>query len=96
MPVSLAQQPRPVGDGSAKVSRVDEVKRPTGAEQPGRFGVIHEEAQVGRNPGWLDRTQVGADHLRARVAVGEINGPDAGASANVQHTLCIVAHGCPK
>lgn len=62
-----------------------EVKRRV--ELPLGLHIIDQKVAVRRHPRRLDGAQVGADDVAARVQVGELERPDAGARAEVEGAL---------
>lgn len=82
--VALAHEAVPVGDGAAQGADVDVVKVLVRAVDPLALGVVDVELCIGGHPGGLDGAEVGAKDVAARVLVGKVNGPDAGAGANVE------------
>ena len=73
----------PVVDGCVAGAEMDEVEAVV-AEGPRVVEVVDFEFAVRWYPVWLDGGQVGSDHSTVRVFVGEVDGPDAGAGAEVE------------
>ena len=57
--------------------------------QPLALRIIHHEAHVRRHPGGLDGAQIDAQHLGAGIGIAHLDGPDAGAGAQVDDLLRI-------
>ena len=63
----------PVRDAAVQVAQVDKVKV-VGRVGPGELGVIDLKAEVGRDPGGLDRADVEADDRSRGELVGKVAG----------------------
>lgn len=81
--VGLLVEPEPVVDAAVQHADVHKVK---GAGLPGpvELRVVDVELAVGRYPARLDGADVGADDLGGREGVRHVDGPYAGAGADVQ------------
>lgn len=85
--VDLAKEFGKVKDGGAHVPTVDVVELL--AKRPLVLGVVDFEMAVGRDVFRLDGAQIRAEDLRCRVPVGELDGPDARACADVEDAVRI-------
>ncbi|KAK1446696.1 hypothetical protein CCUS01_12223 [Colletotrichum cuscutae] len=83
--VDLPKEFRKVKDGGAHIPAVDVVEFL--AKRPLVLGVVDFEMAVCRHVFRLDGAQVRAEDLRCRVPVGELDGPDAGACADVEDAV---------
>ena len=92
MRVDLLVEGGPIGDRAVECADVDEVKVVWG-KIPFLCAVVDFELAIGRDPGWLDRREVGANHVSSWELVGEVDRPDTGASANVKDVLRAGADG---
>ena len=88
----IGEQTRPVLDGGIAMARMHKVEV-VARIQPLALGVVDHEAHIGRHPGRLDGREVDAEHLGGRVGVAHLDGPDAGAGAEVDDVLRVVADG---
>ena len=82
------KEERPVVDGLGEVAQVDEVEVVFGVG-PLELDVVNLEFAVAGDPFRLDGRDVDADHFAFGVQVGEVDGPDTGAGADVEGTLDI-------
>jgi len=82
--VGLAVDGDPVLEGAGEVADVDVVEGVFGVG-PGLGGVVELELAVGRHPRGLDGREVDAGDFGVGELVGEVDGPDAGAGADVEH-----------
>lgn len=73
----------PVADAAVEAADVDVVEG-LGRIRPLELRVFDVEHAVWRHPHGLDGADVGADDLGGRVGVGHVDGPDAGAGADVE------------
>lgn len=80
---ALRVQLRAVAHGGVGGADVDEVEAGL-AERPLVVEVVDLELAVRRHPVRLDGRQVGADHAARGEVVGEVDGPDARAGAEVE------------
>lgn len=86
MGIALLRQPVPVAYGAAQGAHVDKVETLVWTEDPFALGVVDVELCIGRHPGGLDGREVCAKDFAAGVLVRKVDGPYAGAGANVQHS----------
>jgi len=89
--VDLAEESWPVADGGGHVADVDVVVAL--GLCPVKLGIVDDEADVGGHPGWLDGAEVVSNDICAGIEVAEVDGPDAGASANVEDTQTVGVNG---
>lgn len=80
----LGVEARPVGRGAAEGAAVDVVEVLRGREGPARLEVVDVEFAVGGDPVRLDRGEVDAVDLGGGEFLGHVDGPDAGAAAEVE------------
>jgi hypothetical protein len=87
MRIRLLDQAVPVGNRPAHGAAVHEIKSLGRRIHPLGLGIVDVELCIRRHPRGLDGREVGAQDIAARVFVGEVNGPDSGAGANVEDAL---------
>ena len=78
----LAEIARPVAQADDHHAAVDVVELLV--EGPVGFGIVDDEVAVWRHETWLDGGQVGTCNARVWVLVCKVDGPDAGAAADVE------------
>lgn len=82
----LPVKPLPVVDPAEEVAHVDKVEDAL-AKCPVQLSIVDLERTVGRQPGRLHSRDVGANDLGGGKLVGHVDGPDAGAGADIEDLL---------
>jgi hypothetical protein len=82
--IALLGEAVPVQDGARQGADVDQVEVVGRVVDPVALGIVNVELCIWGHPGGLDGRQVCADDLGLWVLVGEVNGPDAGAGADIE------------